>query len=140
MTMTKIQKAIVRAIVMAQIASDSGKGIHEIHLTGGNYPGSTGYRSKEFYELRALKMIDSAYRCGINYWCELAPDQNGYESIIVYFDIKVDDMRFQVSFHNPANNCIGLWGYVHHGRKTRWTRNLDGSRRACEELARHLMA
>ena len=137
--MTKIQAAIVRAIVMAQIASDAGKGIYDIHLPGGDFPGKTGYRSKEFYEIRALRMIDSSPRCGINYWVELALDQNGYSSFIVYFDIKVGEKRHQISFHNPAQHCFGLWDFENRGRKTRWTRDLGGSRRACEELAKYLV-
>lgn len=133
--MKKVEKAIIRAIVMAQIASDAGKGIHEIFLPGGDFPGETKYRYKEFYQLRALKMIDAAPRCCINYWCDIAPDQNGFESVLVYFDIKVGGTRFQVSFHNPGNQALGLWAYVHHGRKTRWTRELGGSRYACKKLA-----
>lgn len=138
MTMTRTEEAIIRAIIMAQIASDAGKGIHAIFLPGGNNPGRTGYQSKEFYELRALKMIDSTPRCGINYWVEFTPDQNGFESVLVYFDIKVNGKRYQVSFHNPGHQTMELWGYVNRGRKTRWTHEIYGSRYACEELARML--
>lgn len=134
MTMTKIEKAIIRAIIMAQIASDSGKGIHRIYLPGGNFPGATGYKSKEFYELRALRMIRTNPRCGINYWCEIAPDQNGFPSVLVYFDIRVDGTRYQISFHNPKYTVPDFVPYLNTGRKTRWARSTS-CYSVCEELA-----
>jgi len=134
MTMTNIEKAIIRAIIMAQISSDAGKGIHRIYIPGGNFPAIKKYRAKEFYELRALKMITASHRCGINFWCEFAPDQNGIDSVLVYFDIKVDGKRFQISFHNPRIELFSE--FVNRGRKTRWTADLSGSARSCQELAR----
>lgn len=134
MTMTKLQKEIIRAIIMAQISSDAGKGMHRVFLPGGQYAARKGYRAKEFYELRALTMVDSTPKCGINYWVEATPDQNGIDSILVYFDIRICEKRFQISFHNPAWSSIR--SYVGKGRKTRWTHEYYGSVDACRTLAR----
>lgn len=136
MKLTKTEKAIIRAIIMAQVASDAGKRQHLVYLPGAQYAASGKYRTKSFYELRALKMITTSPRCCINYRCELAPDQNGYPSVLIYFDIRVDGARYQVSFHNPSRKASDLMPFVGTGRKTRWTREIGGSTKACQKLAR----
>ena len=59
---------IIRAIVMAQIASDSGKGQYG---DGGSCRGDRiakyrGYAAKPYYIAAAIKMINTTPRCGIN--------------------------------------------------------------------------
>lgn len=125
-------KQIVRAIVMAQVASDAGKHVHNVHLHRDHHPHAEGYKSKDFYILRAVRMIDSAPPCGINYRAEEAPDQNGYNSVLIYFDIRYNGERYQVSFHNPPT--AELKKICGKGRKTRWTGEIGGSRRACQDL------
>lgn len=126
-------RQIARAIVMAQIASDAGKKIYDLRLRGDRGPNEIGYGLKEAMIIRALRMIDTNPKMGFNYWCEMTPDQNGYPSILIYFDIKADGRRLQVSFHNPRS-CKALKKWINKGRKTRWDRVRYGSRSACTEL------
>lgn len=130
---------IARSIVLAQIASDSGKGIYEIEMHNQNEnaadkSSTKGYSIKEFHILRTIDKINCSKRCAFNYWVEKAADQNGYDSIIVYFDIKLDGKRHQVSFHTPYNKaCKKLKALVGKGRRTRWQKHCS-SRETCKSL------
>lgn len=116
--MMTTKEKIIRAIIMAQIASDAGKGIHALHINRCGKPGKTGYKSKEEYQIQAIKLIDSDPDCGISYYVSRHKDQNGYPSIVVYFDIVLEeDDRYQIAFHNPPRQAIHLRSYVGHGKK-----------------------
>lgn len=106
-------KVIIKNIILAQVASDAGKGIYELYKktppslkkevkTAEHFK----YRRKDVYIQNAIKIINTTPRCGINYWCIKALDQNGYPSVITYFDIKVNEQRYQVSFHSPYNKTL----------------------------------
>lgn len=135
-----ILKNILKNIILAQVASDAGKRIYDISPFS---PSSLkrevktaerfGYKNKDKYIQNAIKIINTTPRCGINYWCVKTPDQNGYDSMLTYFDIKLNGKRFQVSFHSPYN-WTNLTSYNKKGRLTRWTKELEGSRNACIEL------
>lgn len=121
---------IIRAIIMAQIASDAGKGEYG---DGGRCRGDRlakyrGYAAKPHYIAAAIKMINTTPRCGINYYCTTAPDQNGYPSVLVYFDIRWEGHRYQLSFHNPPQHSGLLRQYIGKGRPTRWNKWRGGSR------------
>ena len=133
---------VVEAICKAQIASDAGKGIYELTCKKDKYAANTAYLSKENYILQALGVLTKSKiknkYANINYWCEKTGDQNGRPSIIVYFDIKINDKRKQVSFHTPLNQASeNLLKYVSTGRKTRWNK-LIGSREVCRQLIKEL--
>ena len=121
---------IIEMIILTQIASDAGKNIFDdkIVLAGAarEYAEETGYGSKAYYERSAIELINKVPGCGINYWVS--------EDLIVYFDIRLNGKRYQISFHNP-NTSIILGKYVGKGRKTRWTCDIDGSRKAARELS-----
>lgn len=118
--MTKsVEARIALCIIRAQKSSDTGKGIDRISLSKKNSrPCRMGYGFKEADILEAIRLI-RRNKTRFNYWVEFAPDQNGVNSIVVYFDFKLDDKRYQVSFHN--HNCGNeLESYVNTGRKTYW--------------------
>ena len=118
--MTKnVEARIALCIIRAQKSSDAGKGIDRISLSKKlSRPCMMGYGFKEADVLEAIRLI-RRNKTRFNYWAEFAPDQNGVNSIVVYFDFKVDDKRYQVSFHNH-NYGNELESYVNTGRKTHW--------------------
>ena len=133
--MNKRNERIIRMILLAQISSDAGKGIYDdkIELYGAarEYAEEAGYGAKAYYERSAIELINKYPGCGINYWV--------CEDLLVYFDIREGGKRYQISFHNPG--AIVLLGkYVGKGRKTRWTRVIDGSRDAARELSKLIRA
>ena len=123
----------IQHIIDAQRASDGGKGIMALPE---NWASAAGYAAKPVLIRKALQIIDSHPRMGINYYVLSEDDQNGYPSILVYFEFKVDGKRCQVSFHNPSNpetfQTLGKW--VGKGRPTRWNKLDVGSRQACFEV------
>ena len=84
---------VIKAICKAQIASDAGKGIYKLTCKKDKNAVNTAYLSKENYILQALGVLTKSKVTNINYWCEKAGDQNGYPSIIVYFDIKINNEK-----------------------------------------------
>ena len=89
------EKDIIKNIILAQIASDAGKGYDNVAQASFPIIGKEvrksmhfGYTIKDKYIQNAIELINATPRCSINYWCVKAPDQNGYDSIIAYFDIK----------------------------------------------------
>ena len=126
---------VIKAICKAQIASDAGKGIYALSCKNDKNAVNTAYLSKENYILQALGVLTKSKVTNINYWCEKTGDQNGYPSIIVYFDIKINNERKQVSFHTPLNRASEkLLKYVSTGRKTRWDKKIGGSQDTCRQL------
>ena len=126
---------VIKAICKAQIASDAGKGIYALTCKNDKNAVNTAYLSKENYILQALGVLTKSKTTNINYWCEKVGDQNGYPSIIVYSDIKINNERKQVSFHTPLNRASeNLLKYVSTGRKTRWDKKIGGSQDTCRQL------
>ena len=126
---------VIKAICKAQIASDAGKGIYKLACKKDKNAVNTAYLSKENYILQALGVLTKSKLTNINYWCEKTGDQNGCPSIIVYFDIKINNERKQVSFHTPLNRASEtLLKYVSTGRKTRWDKKIGGSQDTCRQL------
>ena len=132
MKVSKLDRQIARAIVMAQLASDAGTYTYWVlDRTPVSYYGAVRlrYNLKLPEILRALRMIDSARKSVWRYYVELTFDQNGYESYLVYFEMKDESgERIQISFHNPAWKSRELARWEGKGRKTRWNHRLGGSR------------
>ena len=129
-----VEAIIALRIIEAQIASDSGKGLKRLNVAK-QYSRSykhLGYALKGNPIVEALKLI-RANKTRFNYWCCEAPDQNGNDSIIVYFDFKLNDTRYQVSFHN--HGVKELRNYINTGRKTHWFKQIN-SLESCKALQR----
>ena len=128
-------KSIIKNIILAQIASDGGKNIKTLqNMKGAKEASKKGYAVKDKYIKTAITLINTTPMSGINYYVEEKPDQNGYPSMVIYFDIKLNEKRYQISFHSPKNRTT-LSHFCSKGRKTRWTKEINGSREACIELA-----
>lgn len=135
-------RMIAKAIIQAQIASDAGKGQHDsygYHDTSHMYRGPRylKYDLKVTMILRAINLIDSN-KTYFRYYVEKVPDQNGYSSVLVYFQYKHPKKSIgtiQISFHSPLNKAGELKRYIGKGTPMRWDHQIGGSKRACNILA-----
>ena len=137
--LTKADISVLRLIILAQTASDAGKGYYNLYGPGVGKDQSAvrkGYDLKLVYILRAIRQLrtgkPSRY---INYWVD--PD-----TMITYFDVRIEDgngigHRFQISFHTPeyVPGYEELIKYAGSGRRTRWNKLIGGSCEAAEALA-----
>ena len=137
-SMAKITlKSIVKDICYAQCCSDAGKYIYMLSYFSSNAKVFNkceyfAYEDKAFYIKRAIDQIRHAPYVGVNYYIDIDMREN----YIVYFNIKVGDKRYQVSFHVPGfdNNNKLLWEYQDFGRRPiRW-KSSHSSRDNCIKL------
>ena len=146
--MSRCVNYILREILLAQAASDSGK-YHESDLMSytsgirGAYKTlSLGYGRKPEHQVRAIEAINKIPRCGINWNVIMEADQNGYPSVLVYFEIARgvigNEKRLQVSFHNPIREKAVFSSFIGKGRKTRWNHEIGGSVKACRQISKYL--
>ena len=135
--MMKLEREIAKAIVRAQMASDRGKGISELYRKGSSRLSrgakELGYSIKVDYLITAIKLIRGNRQSVFHYYVEDCEDQNGYPSVLVYFDCRLPDGRVQVSFHSPKNKADDLEPYIGSGRRTHWRKSVC-SREACKRL------
>lgn len=131
-----IEKEISKNIVLAQVASDVGKKLEttDIEIKGSRGARDLGYGLKVHHIMTAVKLI-RRNRTQFSYWAEAAPDQNGYSSVVVYFEFPLWGEMLQVSFHTPENLVPReMWRLVNTGRYTEWNGIIGGSRECCETL------
>lgn len=129
-----LEKIIAKFIVLAQISSDAGKGIHLLK-THASKEMRLGYSTKENFIANAIKLINSNPKCGWKYWCTKTPDQNGYPSILVYFEHC--SIKGQCSFHTPLNRSNFLFDFCKKRSKgcpIEWDKNIGGSQYFCYKL------
>ena len=122
-------KRIAQMVVLAQDASDAGKGKNQLDETKmSRRYSATGYDAKLHYILSAIKLINSSRPCGWNYYVIKSPDQNGYPSYITYFQYKDSgNTRYELSFHTPWDIGYELYPFLGKGRKTHWNGKRCGS-------------
>ena len=130
-----IEKEISKNIILAQVASDTGKNIEDsVEIKGSRGAKDLGYGLKVNYIMTAIKLIRKN-KTQFSYWVESAPDQNGYGSVIVYFEYTLWGEILQVSFHTPESLVPReMWRLVNTGRYTEWNGVIGGSRECCETL------
>lgn len=134
--MSKITNiSIIRDIVYAQVCSDAGKGIYEIKGQNPNFKSCEQYKYKDknFYLLRAIKQIENSKYIGITYYVSR---EEVRDNLIVYFNIKVNNIKYQMSFHSPGfeKSNIPLREYVDKTPVIRWRK-----RYSCRETAKTLI-
>lgn len=141
------ERYIAAQIIGAQAASDMGKWdeslaqiLKEYCPKQGQYS-YEGYSAKVPFIFNAINAINSVNRMThghsrFSYYVVAENDQNGYASVLVYFEFKVYGRDEQVSFHTPYDLAIeaGLTKLVGKGRPTSWNRIRGGSRKAAERL------
>lgn len=122
----ELYKEIIRHIVLAQKYSDEAK------ASDSRYDRALNYNKKQLEIDKAISLISRNNIPQIRFKEETAPDQNGYDSRIIYFNIFFFGEILQVSFHQFKRIKNAIKGT----RSIEWD-NLNGnSRLVCERLDR----
>lgn len=132
MKLSETDKKIARLIIRAQDCSDAGK-----RISSGNREAEyLAYNGKSEQIILALKSIFGAKRTIFSAYSTKEPDQNGYPSILTYFEFNVDGEEYQISFHTPYREALqsGLTRFVGKGKETKWNGVYGGSRNARDKL------
>lgn len=129
-----VDKMIAKAIICAQSSSDTGKYIDELHAKTSlmRTAKHQGYKTKSIYILDAIKRINgSTKKASFTYYV----DDASHKFLLVYFNIR-GHQRMQISFHVPKHEAdsYGLTDYIGKGVKTRWDKDLGGSRKTAQYL------
>jgi len=134
-----IDERIARYIIAAQAGSDSGKGIRgETGARKNVIRGAVryGYTAKLPYLMNALRLLKTNKKSMFRWYVKQEDDQNGYDSILVYFNFHIDGKPYQISFHTPYNLAPPeLLDMVGKGTPTHWRRN-PNSRESTRELVK----
>lgn len=116
-----MNKQAIRRIVLAQVASDGGKGIVDlIDVMPSNFMPSAqkawnaGYAVKDNLLEQAVQITACHHDADIHFF--VARDEEGVAKFIIYFDIRINGKRWQVSFHSFDE------------RWTKWTKSTMSSR------------
>lgn len=104
-----LNEAIARELILAQAASDGGKNIKDLLDLTHTVPGlksayKEGYSDKDKHIRKALKLIQRSHgKSGFSYYVTKDPEiLYRWEPMnLIYFNFKVDGIRFQMSFHSP---------------------------------------
>ncbi len=129
-----MDKAIAETIIMAQVASDAGKGIDDLALkltdnARNRNAQSHGYNVKDLYILKALNRINATKSPDVRYFVTRDEHINSY---LVYFDIKLNGHRLQVSFHSFSKK---LKAYLGSKEPSHWDHK--SSRNSCVYMAQY---
>lgn len=133
----KLCKKIAKHIILAQCASDGGKGISLIKDMLGDeslYSYECGYGDKDHQIFSAMSLI-ARYHCKEFRYSVTRTDTcyaRGSWCFLVYFTFKLNGKRYQVSFHSFNS---GLYHYYKHSQNVYWDEK--SSRRSCVLLANH---
>lgn len=144
------ERYIALQIIGAQASSDYGKWNDFLACILSDMPElkhvglytTLGYRAKVSFIINAINSINCINRMThghsvFSYYVVAEEDQNGYDSILVYFEFDVYGRHEQVSFHTPKGRAgSDLLRWIGKGRPTTWNRVRGGSRIAAERLLR----
>ena len=96
-----VNSKIAELILRTQNASDGGKNIFVMDSKKAIRDNCGGYATKDKLLLLAIEMIArNKGKCKWKYAVVEANDQNGYNSIIVYFQTQIEGEKVQISFHS----------------------------------------
>ncbi len=134
-----LNEAIARHIILAQVASDGGKGIDTLwnairaYMPGTRKARFRGYDDKDQHITKALDLISAAHgRSGFSYF--ISKDPGLYDMTLVYFNFKLYGMRYQISFHTYLN--LDRYSKKNSAHQTKWDEK--DSREAARFLAHEL--
>lgn len=118
-----LDEYISKQIVLAQIASEGGKGksttVKKVSsfIPLGKLYSKKGYLAKDTCICKAIKAIQKNPSSGFYYHVKVEKTfRNNSHRFIVYFNFKLGDERLQISFHTYAN----MWKFVNQKCTTRW--------------------
>ena len=93
---------VAKAILDAQIASDGGKEAEKTkHMN--KYVWSKGYSMKDINILKAINLIVSQKKSRFRF---KVVECEQFNSLLVYFEVKINGKRYQVSFHSYGFNVF----------------------------------
>jgi hypothetical protein len=107
--LNKSDRKIAQLLVLAQIASDAGKGFQDEKLNsvrGAKRAVNGGYNRKDLYVREAIESILKSRNSAFRFFC--CTDLHCRADSLVYFKVKVDGVYRQISFH--SFDCE-LWKY-----------------------------
>ena len=101
-------KKVLILLAKCQAASDAAKGLlEENYLLYKQFNNEFEYMySNSCYAIKddcinnLVEIIDKSAPFGVRYYINIDLDQNGYESNVIYFTIKLNGRTYQMSFHN----------------------------------------
>lgn len=97
-----MNRAVLKNIYLAQMASDGGKGIYELPPWDETKKKKRlGYDQKDEYILRAIDLIVRKKDTGFSFFVTRCKDINSY---LVYFEMTFGNELYQVSFHSYCDN------------------------------------
>ncbi len=94
-------KELATLLVLAQAASDNGKGIHSLSRClkpALKKKASVGYPAKDFAINKAIMLIAKYHFSDVHFF--VTEDQEHRAKYLVYFDVKLSGERLQISFHS----------------------------------------
>lgn len=100
--------AVVYRLAIAQIASDAGKGIFRHELIALVDPEDARRAIRARYNLKDRLLVAQIgyltrhHVAGVDYHIN-SDDAHGCNGTIVYFNLRCEGKRYQVSFHSPHN-------------------------------------
>lgn len=122
-------------IIKAQMCSDSGKHLNYQY----GHPGwkdrtdKFGYSSKTWFIIKAMNRISQLHgTSGFHYYIGTDNTQIKYTTV-VYFNFKIDNEKFQISFHCEDYDIPDRYLKNNTSHYTRWDHK--SSREACEALS-----
>ena len=133
-----MNKQAAKAIILAQVASDGGKGIidlldalPETLMPSTKKAWNAGYAFKDELLERACTIVARHHDADIHFF--VTEDKQGIANYIVYFDIKVNNKRWQASFHSFGKRW-SKWMKSTVTSRGNWDHK--SSRATCLELAK----
>lgn len=132
-----LDKYISKQIILAQIASDGGKGLNDVlkrissSVPLANLYFKKGYETKDHCIINAIRAIQRNPASGFYYSVKVDRTlYSGAHVFIVYFNFKLHNNAYQISFHTYSN----MWRYVNRHCVTRWKKKYS-SKEATIKLA-----
>ena len=131
-----MNRQAIRRIVLAQIASDGGKGITDLlDVVPENLRSSAlkawdaGYAVKDKLLEQAAQIVARHHDKDIRFF--VTADKQKVAKYIVYFDFRFEGKRWQASFHS-FGDFWSKWEEVSVSSRGHWDRK--SSRETCEKL------
>lgn len=98
-------KAIANRLILAQIASDGGKGIEDLCELLGSYKSyhiaEQGYKVKDIHILKAINFINVHHDRNFHYG--VLRNTVGTPKYLVYFSFIIEGIKYQMSFHTYSD-------------------------------------
>ena len=133
-----MNKQAIKNIILAQVASDGGKGVTDLLevvpaalKADAQKAFNAGYAAKDELLERACLIVARHRDPDIRFF--VTEDKQGVAKFIVYFDVKVNGKRWQASFHSFGVKRWSKWTKSTVASRGNWDHK--NSRETCRALA-----